>query len=333
MRRFKSVFRSHRLKTVHPQVAVEAIGIIERPTSQNATNHCVVSKLSDQRPTNEIGDSEIVILVVGVAGSGKSTLIHQIRGRKTPKTDYQPDSKPLAHEIQVFPWIYQTRNIRFVELPGFDSRILSNVKIFKQIAIFLQELYERKIPISAILYCHPFTVTESIRTSILQLEFVKALIGQASFKNLIFVLTYPDKIPNENQRINIVSGLEKDYWSEFKAHGARISTRSGGDPLEKSALGSITTSHDNTILELQRELVDQERTLLRTSAGKVIQTAIEEVKVGLLDEVMEIRDGRVRYMAPSTFQRDGEEERRTADIRELTAASLSLNWPVSKLKV
>lgn len=162
---------------------------------------------------------------------------------------------------------------------------------------------------------------------------MKALIGQASFKNLIFVLTYPDKIPNENQRINIVSGLEKDYWSEFKAHGARISTRSGGDPLEKSALGSITTSHDNTILELQRELVDQERTLLRTSAGKVIQTAIEEVKVGLLDEVMEIRDGRVRYMAPSTFQRDGEEERRTADIRELTAASLSLNWPVSKLKV
>ncbi|CZR67208.1 uncharacterized protein PAC_17107 [Phialocephala subalpina] len=221
--------------------------------------------------------------VVGETGSGKSTLINKIIGRDEVVIGHELES--MTKTITAVTLTHQKKKIIFFDTPGFDDTYLPDAKVFQMIASFLRDLYERQVYVNGILYCHPIDNRRVTGSSRRQLEFMERLIGQKSLKNVIFVLTFADRMDyNRDLMDSRIGELKRTYWAPFLAKDARMFIKDGDGPPR--ALVDMVLRSQKTILDLQRELVDERRTLLRTSAGGTIKTESEN-KISYLEQELE----------------------------------------------
>lgn len=117
-------------------------------------------------------------------------------------------------DVQVHSFIYKhTRRVFLVDTPGFDDSERGETQILKDIALFLSQIYKRKILLTGIIYLHRITDRRMSGSSIRNLDMFKALCGEDAYKHVVLATTMWEQVDLKigEQRENELKS-KPDYW-------------------------------------------------------------------------------------------------------------------------
>ncbi|KAI1140788.1 P-loop containing nucleoside triphosphate hydrolase protein [Hypoxylon sp. FL0543] len=237
-----------------------------------------INELSDLRP------SDVIILVMGITGSGKSSFISEL---------LQEDVSIIGHNltshtarVSFFMLKYEDgRRVFLMDTPGFDDTYRSNAEVLRDIAFVLAKVYQCGINVAGIIYMHRITDNRMSGSSVKNLDILRGLCGPDAFPRIVLTSSMWDSTAQDPQLLQEAFNHEDqlkstdNFWGSLYRGGSHV-MRWMGD--RNSAFGGIRYLMDlydvrgSAILKIQKELVDEAKSLDDTNAGKIVQGGFVE---------------------------------------------------------
>ncbi|PPQ76583.1 hypothetical protein CVT24_010582 [Panaeolus cyanescens] len=152
-----------------------------------------------QVPPN-ISEDDVVILLLGEAGSGRSSFIEKFTGQplssllKDGSPSLSADTSKIRFIPCMCPEICDAGVVYFIDTPGFDSlhSKLTDTQMMRLIETWVQNIYKRQL--SAVLYFHDITVPRVSKTAEDNINLVQGLISRQQPQRVGLVTTMWDLV-------------------------------------------------------------------------------------------------------------------------------------------
>jgi hypothetical protein len=231
------------------------------------------------------------------------------------------------------------RTVHLLDTPGFNDSHRSDEETLQELAYWLAAAYERDVKLSGIVYLHCITNTRLQGSAARALDAFKKMCGDDAFGGVVVATTFWDTIPTDEltKAQNRHEELHGKIRDDILRHGGRIVSLSAVEIDAMNILRHIVSKARSLTLTLQRQLVDENRLLHQTDAGKALfghltqryqslESTTNEAqkrmtgatKTGRMDQLDEIGDA-VTEMAENMRTADANIERarvNLSDIRE-----------------
>ncbi|KAF8438392.1 P-loop containing nucleoside triphosphate hydrolase protein [Boletus edulis BED1] len=242
------------------------------PGSSVPDNDAVCGAQSNNRH-HSIDVDDIVIAVMGITRSGKSTFINQAAGRMEImiNNDLQSQTRAVRPVRCLHP--DGRRNVVLVDTPGFDDTYLSDAQILRIITHWLKETYENNIKLSGLLYLHRISDNRMAGASVKDLAVFKDLCGKNNLKNVILVTTMWDEVEDQSVGSKREKHLLSVFWKDMIRRGSctrrfQGTHESAWEIIDRLDLG--TSGQRRTPLQIQQEMVDRGLPFHETIAAKTL---------------------------------------------------------------
>ncbi|CAG9978243.1 unnamed protein product [Clonostachys byssicola] len=226
-------------------------------------------------------------LVLGRTGSGKSTFISRCTGKDT---NISHGLFSCTDSLDVFDMRWEGRRIYLIDTPGFNDTNRPEIDTLSVLATYLGASYSNGVRISGVLMLHPISDNRMSGTNMRTIEMIEAMCGFDSYDNLAIATTmWPEQSTKYdratlNAREAELAGSNKFYGSMISKGAAmfrlHVTGRKGQNgevfSAERILAHLIRRSdlHAPKALRLQKELIDEKKTIGETSAGAVIAADI-----------------------------------------------------------
>jgi hypothetical protein len=151
--------------------------------------------------------------------------------------------------------------------------------------------YKRDIKLAGILYFHRITDNRVAGTPLKNLRMFEKLCGKHALGNIILTTTMWDKI-DETTGQEREKELKGQYWkSMIRLGSTTIRYRNTKDSAWEILDKVLQSGHNRHAVLLQNEMVDMERQLNETDAGRTLYTALESLvkrRQETLDEIQAV---------------------------------------------
>ncbi|KAH6884301.1 hypothetical protein BKA70DRAFT_1166516, partial [Coprinopsis sp. MPI-PUGE-AT-0042] len=234
--------------------------------------------------------SDIIILVMGPTGAGKSTFISEFyTGNKfiaighgmescTQEVSWYHAKLPSAHADL---W---ERRLILVDTPGFDDSRTQDVDILQKVSDWLARVYDSQVPVAGIIYITNITQNRMNGTAKLNLSMFKKLCGESSYNKITMVSSHWQDLHDQTVGADREDMLKNDYWSDIVKGGAEVMRVRGAGDEERIIqqtievfLASEGKGEVEQPLQIQREIVDLRKSIPATQAGRELKYTLEEV--------------------------------------------------------
>lgn len=181
-----------------------------------------------------------------------------------------------------------------VDCPGFNDTYRSNADILEEISkVFCtQSVLSKNLKLKGILYLHGLDSIRMGGSDGEALSTLQKIIGDAAFPNVVLVTTKWGKIPT-NTAVQRETELRDIFWKGMIEKGSCMA-RFHGDGPSAQGIVSLLIQKPRVSTTLQHELLDENKTLLETSAGGFlalkVEARYEDVKKDLLELSKRIRE-------------------------------------------
>ncbi|CUA69625.1 hypothetical protein RSOLAG22IIIB_04000 [Rhizoctonia solani] len=237
------------------------------------------------------------VLVFGPTGVGKSTIINLLTNNSA-QLPVGDSLRSCTEHISVASVFHRGRVINFFDTPGFDDSQKKPAEHLALIAVCLSELYEsaqHRPHIHGVLYVHRITDNRMTGSSITNLRVFRKLIGPHVFKNLVFVTNRWTSPPNPTH-VKFEDELVHDdqYFGRAIKAGARggvdYRIREGSTCSQaQETLLNLFLEYDPELLQIQRDLIDENKAIGDTEAGQVVFEDLNRFKEDIKKEVESLR--------------------------------------------
>lgn len=250
-----------------------------------------------------------MIAIMGVTGSGKSTFIslltdgsapvgHSLEACKSPLPTKQPLSQSgisLAvviliisagtSEIGIYSYHHSGgKKVYLIDTPGFDDTFRSDTEVLKEIAFSLAALYSKGIKLAGLLYLHRITDRRMQGSALKSMHMLKAVCGESSFPNVVLITTMWNLL--EQSEGSLDSGAQREselrsndnFWGAMEKGGSRIIRHFGDWQSAFSIVSFLFDKKSRVVLDIQRQMVDEEKGLNETTAGQFVQKELLEAR-------------------------------------------------------
>ena len=184
--------------------------------------------------------------------------------------------------------------VAIVDTPGFDDSARPDSEILDEISQFLALQYLSGIELQGIIYLHRITDNRMQGSTFRYFQIFQRLCGEHAFGNVILLTTMWDQLQDEAVGYRRDQELRKDYWDMMEEKGSHIAMFDGSHEMAESIVLRLL-GKPNVTLDIQRELVDGNKPLEDTSAGRLIASStearlreIEELESQLTDKIHEL---------------------------------------------
>ncbi|KAF9386283.1 gTPase, IMAP member 8 [Mortierella sp. AD011] len=224
-----------------------------------------------------------VVLVMGVTGAGKSYLIKDISGRDDVKIGHNLES--CTQVVENIPCQIGDQSVLILDTPGFDDTNRSDTDILADIAGSLVSLYKADWKISGIIYLHNITDTRMRGSSVTNLTMFAKLCGEQSYRNVVMLtgrwgsMEVSEAVERENE-------LKWRFWKEYIDAGCQLDRYRDRNDLVR--IFESFLQKPPVVLDIQREIVDEGKTLDKTAAGEYVNHELENEKKRIEKELAEI---------------------------------------------
>ncbi|KAK7898062.1 hypothetical protein LTR67_004694 [Exophiala xenobiotica] len=232
------------------------------------------SALSLLRNDSDLKDADMVAVVMGPTGAGKSRFIAEASGLRV---DIGDSLQSETRTVQAYHFDFRGSHVALVDTPGFDDTRRPDTAVFRDLSAWLAARYQEKTHLMAIIYIQPITLTRVSGSILRNLTVMKRMLGVQSFPHLTLVTSMWDTIDHSLGEKREVE-LETEFWSDLVQFGAKVD-RFSGDANSAAKILEKASSKDELSMTIQREIVDQGLTLDRTAAGTYLESEI----LGLID--------------------------------------------------
>jgi len=228
---------------------------------------------------------DILIPVMGATGAGKSTFINTLLGEEEMQVGrgLQSCTIELAfgsiEKIEGHP-LLQGYRIVLIDTPGFDDTYKTDFVILSKIATWLKNSYKKGAKLGGVIYLHDISAARFTGTARRNLQMFRSLCGEDVLDNIVLGTTkWALNVPDSDLRH---SQLTADYWEPLLAKGAtafRIEDtyESAWRVIERIISPSAQKTLNDTVLLIQREMVDKKKIIPETQAGQELRFTLQEV--------------------------------------------------------
>ncbi|KAF5002779.1 hypothetical protein FDECE_10524 [Fusarium decemcellulare] len=220
--------------------------------------------------------SEGVILVMGVTGAGKSYFMNQLKSQCVKEGHSLSSETRGCQAVQIF-LEDDKRSITVVDTPGFNDTQRSEADILAEITDYLTAQHISGLPLRGILYLHKITDNRVTGASKTSLQVLEDLVGDDALKNVILVSTMWNMLrPQDRKRAAArEQELLDEFWGPMIEKGSYI-TQFDGTPDSAYALVFQLAGRESVVLDVQKQLVDQDQSILETAAGSTLLHKLEK---------------------------------------------------------
>ncbi|PCH38685.1 hypothetical protein WOLCODRAFT_51809, partial [Wolfiporia cocos MD-104 SS10] len=212
--------------------------------------------------------------ITGPTGTGKSTFINHICGSKLPVGD---TLHSCTQQVMVASCEISGQKIVFIDTPGFDDTERSRTDILMDIAVFLEQTYEKGRMLDGLIYMHRISDIRVSGITRENFEIFSKICGNNAMEILSIVTTMWEDVTEEKGAARERELASKviffkdaiDQGAQMKRHH---NTKESAIAITETILGTSRTPH---VLQLQREIVDDRMELPQTAAGTQLHTDLE----------------------------------------------------------
>lgn len=178
--------------------------------------------------------------------------------------------------------------------------------MLREIATFLSCTYETKVKLTGIIYLHRISDNRIAGSALRNLRMFKELCGEDAYRHVVLATSMWGK---EDEAVAV--GREREltgdggFWRAMQARGSAV-RRWLGDAGSADAivqhLMRARAAHGAVALKIQREMVDEGKTLVSTSAGQEVDRELAELRDKLDGELRRIQEENKAAMAEKDME-------------------------------
>ncbi|KAK9784610.1 putative P-loop containing nucleoside triphosphate hydrolase protein [Seiridium cardinale] len=267
-------------------------------------------------------ETDVVIALMGVTGSGKSTFISQCTEEEV-KVGH--DLESCTQDVGVYRCHFpnSAANVYLIDTPGFDDTNRSDTDVLKGIAEWLAGSYQKNILLDGILYLHRIDEPRMQGSARRNLNLFGKLCGTDPLKKVTLVTTRWDKVtePEGSSREQELTTKE-EFWGHLVSKGAqtyrhRNDVESARELIETFVVNKTGVSE--ITLAIQEQMVQCNRSLDDTDAGQELSGALLAAQLKFKKEVAD-----VKYMMEEALRTRDKEAAEQLE-REQAAMNLKLD--------
>ncbi|KAH6880663.1 hypothetical protein B0T10DRAFT_565399 [Thelonectria olida] len=268
----------------------------------------------------------VVILVMGVTGVGKSTFISKLTG----------DDSGIGHELTSFTqgmgfhtMQLKGKSVHLVDTPGFNDTWRSDIDILSEIVFILCQIYKRGMKTAGILYLHRISDNRVSGSAMKNFKLLESVCGFESASRVSLVTTmWGDTVidPQELLRESRLVSTD-DFWGRLCRHGSRTKRWRGDGSSALSIVDELVDRSERggyRSLLIQREIVDEEKPLKETTAGRVLIEEYRAAEVKMSEELVTRERGSQHQIDSSLADLKRDVESMKSAQRELGMSILGL---------
>ena len=281
----------------------------------------------------------VFVALMGVTGSGKSTFIshctnqevqigHNLQACKRENiiSIAFTHFKTGTQEVKVYDCEFSPSiTIKLVDTPGFDDTNQSDTHVHREIAAWLTASYSSEIQLRGIIYLHRITDIRMQGSARRNLLMFKKLCGPEALRNVILATTMWEQV-NINEGAKREKELEKtpDLWGWMISKGSGVE-RHTNDRESALRLLSIFASPNsrmkNCAVDLQKQMIDQGKSLTETAAGMELEQELAKEREKFQKEVEKLK----QEMKEAVRAQDAEV------ARELQRQKKKMDWEIQRV--
>ena len=191
---------------------------------------------------------------------------------------------------------YAGRKVFLLDTPGFDDTNRTDGEVLREIAYFLGASYSKNIKLAGIIYLHPITDHKMRGSAIKNLAMFQALCGDSSLEHVVLATTkWDDLLPTDRdtvgQRREKEVAESPDFWGNMLDNGSKMFRHYNNRASALRIIDHLLSRKGHMVLDIQRQMVDQGRSLDDTSAGQTLQRELVEQRRLHEAELHRIREG------------------------------------------
>ena len=236
---------------------------------------------------------DVVIMLMGVTGSGKSSLIsllteqdvgigHSLEAcswcRLSHCSLFPCSPSPGTSELAAY--TYQPEagpTVQLIDTPGFNDTNRSDADILKDIALHLIQIYKKNVKLAGLIYLHRITDVRMQGSALKNLHMFQKLCGEGCLPNIVLATTMWGNL--EKSGMDFKAGIERErtlvsddrFWGRMVKGGSHIVRHDGSAESARDIVSYLLSQRGPVVLDIQRDMVDQHKTLDETAAGQFIQ--------------------------------------------------------------
>jgi hypothetical protein len=170
--------------------------------------------------------------------------------------------------------------IYLVDTPGFDDDVRTDSEILREVATWLNHAHKNKLKLSGIIYLQRIADVRIGGSGIRNIKMFKKLCGDDGLGSVVLATTFWNYFPDTQQaNAREKQFMEKDnLWKPLIQQGSKVFRQDSDKSSATSIVRYLIDRARPVILDIQREMVEQELPLNSTGAGHVVSTDLEKDK-------------------------------------------------------
>ena len=175
------------------------------------------------------------------------------------------------------------RTIYLVDTPGFDDTTRSDTDVLKDIAFFLSTVYQNKVRLAGIIYLHRITDPRMGGSALKNLHMFQRLCGDRGLSSVILATTMWTSLESTDAGQEVGRKREEElrmpqFWGSMVDRGSEIVKHDGTKESALSIISRLVDKGTQVVLDIQVQLVEENKTLDETSAGQFIQQELLDAR-------------------------------------------------------
>lgn len=168
------------------------------------------------------------------------------------------------------------------------------MEVLEKVSSWLTQSYQSRKLVCGIVYLHPITSSRMRGSALKSLDVFASLVGPDSFHNILLVTTKWDLLQDPSLGESREEELREHFWKSLIEKGS-ITARSSGDRqsalaiMKRIAFDQRMGSISGAPLAIQKEIVDEHKTLDVTSAGEILARRMDRMEQQHREELSQLR--------------------------------------------
>ncbi|OCH89845.1 hypothetical protein OBBRIDRAFT_793907 [Obba rivulosa] len=231
-------------------------------------------KAKEGRPSRRqaTSDEEVIIAVMGPSGTGKSSFINLVSNSRLG-VGHGLDSHTAEVQLSKS-FRLDDRRVRLVDTPGFDDSTKSDADILNLIATFLTTEYRKGRKLSGVLYLHRISDVRMGGIARRNFSMFQRLCGVDALRNVVIATT-------RWEEVDVKTGAERQdelatktvFFKPVLDEGAKMLRHDNGLESAQAIIRCFLRNQPKALL-IQKEMVDEDKPLSETEAGRELQRDI-----------------------------------------------------------
>lgn len=249
-----------------------------------------------------------MIAVMGGTGAGKSTFISLLTdedvsvGHSLQSCTVPQCSVPFSvtyydagtTEVGLYEINYgKERSVYLLDTPGFDDTNRPDSEILQEIALYLAALYANKIRLAGLVYLHRITDTRVSGSSLKNFRVFQNLCGAGASHRAVLCTTMWSTLESLEGGREI--GLQRceelkraEFWGEMIRNKSTMKEHNGSKASALSIIAELVDREGGVVLDIQRQMVDDNLSLDDTDAGRYLHKDLIEARERYEKEIAEL---------------------------------------------